>query len=169
MNEPTQEELTTSDISRRKMLQRSAFVVGAAAVWSTPIVQSLGQRPAAANSDTVSPYWVEFSVITAKVTISDATDSQNGTFIVKYDGTDDGTEGEWEIGNIPCPSWDDSDTLGSDINLVVEPTTDPDETKVEMCYTGDGTIEWLDTAIKIGPNCYPAESTNACAVFETDQ
>ena len=48
MNEPTQEELPSSDLSRRKMLQRSAFVVGAAAVWSTPIVQTLGQRPAAA-------------------------------------------------------------------------------------------------------------------------
>ena len=169
MNEPTQEELTTSDISRRKMLQRSAFVVGAAAVWSTPIVQSLGQRSAAANSDTASPFWVEFSVVAAEVTITGDSDFANGTFIVKYDGTDDGTEGEWEIGNIPCPGWGDSDTLGSDINLVVEPTTDPNDTKVRMCYTGDGNITWVDTAIKVGPNCYPAESTNDCAVFETDQ
>ena len=174
MNEEPTQDLASSDLSRRKMLQRSAFVVGAAAVWSTPIVQTLGQRPAAANSDTVSPYWVEFSVIGARVTISGATDSANGTFVVKYDGSDDGTEGGWQIGNIPCPEWGGSDTLGSDINLVVEPTTDPTETEVSVCYMGNGSITWVETTIKIGNNCHPAESTQdgsapACAVFETDK
>ena len=52
MNEQAPEETTSADISRRKMLQRSAFVVGAAAVWSTPVVKSLGMRPAAATNGT---------------------------------------------------------------------------------------------------------------------
>ena len=34
---------------RREMLQRTGFVVGAAALWATPVVQTIGMRPAAAT------------------------------------------------------------------------------------------------------------------------
>ncbi len=39
-----------STMSRRDLLQRSAFVVGAAALWATPVVQTIGIRPAAATT-----------------------------------------------------------------------------------------------------------------------
>ena len=35
---------------RREVLRRGAFVVGAATLWTTPVVQSLGMRPAAAGT-----------------------------------------------------------------------------------------------------------------------
>ena len=35
---------------RREILRRGAFVVGAATLWTTPVVQTLGMRPAAAGS-----------------------------------------------------------------------------------------------------------------------
>ena len=53
MSEPTP-ETAPEGISRRDVMQRGAFVVGAAALWSTPIVQTLGQRPAAAESPYLS-------------------------------------------------------------------------------------------------------------------
>lgn len=37
---------------RREMLQRTGFVVGAAALWATPVVQTIGMRPAAATGPT---------------------------------------------------------------------------------------------------------------------
>ena len=38
-----------SAFGRREMLQRTGFVVGAAALWATPVVQTIGMRPAAAS------------------------------------------------------------------------------------------------------------------------
>jgi hypothetical protein len=43
-------------LGRREMLQRSAFVVGATAVWGTPVVQSLGMRAAAAQTEVVADF-----------------------------------------------------------------------------------------------------------------
>ena len=40
----------TGLIARREMLRRSATVVGATVLWTTPVVQSLGARPAAAGT-----------------------------------------------------------------------------------------------------------------------
>jgi hypothetical protein len=37
-------------IGRRDVIKRGAFVVGAATLWSTPVVQTLGMRPAAAGT-----------------------------------------------------------------------------------------------------------------------
>ncbi len=45
-------DTTAGAVSRREMLQRTGFVVGAAALWATPIVQTVGMRPAAATTDT---------------------------------------------------------------------------------------------------------------------
>lgn len=43
------DELTTNagSFDRREALKRGGFVVGAAALWATPVVQTIGMRPAA--------------------------------------------------------------------------------------------------------------------------
>lgn len=38
-----------STLGRREMLQRTGFVLGATAIWATPVVQTIGMRPAAAT------------------------------------------------------------------------------------------------------------------------
>ena len=159
MNEPTPEELPSSDLSRRKMLQRSAFVVGAAAVWSTPIVQTLGQRPAAATG---TPFVPEFSWIGARVTISGSgSDGNDGTYWVKYER--DGSEADWVLGSIGQCSGDlgasQSDTLGSDINLNAQLPTNPNDPVIEICYTGAGTITWEAAVIFRQGSCQDPESS----------
>ena len=41
--------VASNGFGRREMLQRTGFVVGAAALWATPVVQTIGMRPAAAT------------------------------------------------------------------------------------------------------------------------
>jgi hypothetical protein len=50
---PVSEGPFTASLDRRQMLQRSAFVVGAAALWATPVVQTIGMRPAAATTQRI--------------------------------------------------------------------------------------------------------------------
>ena len=50
MDEITMHESPAGHIDRREALRRGAFVVGAATLWATPVVQTLGMRPAAAAS-----------------------------------------------------------------------------------------------------------------------
>ena len=159
MSEPTQEDLApSSDLSRRTMLQRSAFVVGAAAVWSTPIVQTLGQRPAAATG--TPPPLAEFSVLAAEVTV-------NGErFIIKFSGSSE----EWETGAIGnCPGWDAADRKGDEEGFVVKPHP-TDEDKVLLCYEGVGSVTWHRTTFKEGPGCEddnnPSPDGDGCITFE---
>ena len=49
MDELTSDVGSTLDVGRRDLLRRGAIVVGATALWTTPIVQTLGMRPAAAE------------------------------------------------------------------------------------------------------------------------
>jgi hypothetical protein len=50
MDDLTTDAGSTGDFSRRDALRRGALVVGAATLWTTPVVQTLGMRPAAAAS-----------------------------------------------------------------------------------------------------------------------
>jgi hypothetical protein len=51
MDELTTDAGSTGDFSRRDALRRGALVVGAATLWTTPVVQTLGMRAAAAGTD----------------------------------------------------------------------------------------------------------------------
>lgn len=50
MDVHTSETEQVGDYNRREVLRRGAIVVGAATLWTTPVVQTLGMRPAAAGT-----------------------------------------------------------------------------------------------------------------------
>jgi hypothetical protein len=50
MDEPTRTVGSTGIMDRRDMLRRGVVVAGAAALWTTPVVQTLGMRAAAAGT-----------------------------------------------------------------------------------------------------------------------
>ena len=50
MNDPTMEMGPPIDLDRRELLRRGAIVVGATALWTTPVVQTLGMRAATAGT-----------------------------------------------------------------------------------------------------------------------
>jgi hypothetical protein len=51
MNDPMIEAGSAIDLDRRELLRRGAIVLGATALWSTPVVQTLGMRAAAAGTE----------------------------------------------------------------------------------------------------------------------
>ena len=50
MNDSTMEAGPPTDLERRELLRRGAIVLGATALWTTPVVQTLGMRAATAGT-----------------------------------------------------------------------------------------------------------------------
>ena len=168
----TQPTAEPDGISRRDMLRRSGFVVGAAALWATPVVQTVGLRPAAATDQPSEG--IGFISFVGLVLV------KNGSFfrikveelVASADGTVSGDFATGKLGGgcdpvFPGPTWT---TLGDAAgNYNDQATLLSPASVLNMSLDGTGQLvitltngyAFAAATVKQGPSCWQPDSLSA--------